>query len=236
MAIETSERTSTGPERPGGQGLDANQQESGAKAIYLLLNDAVVGPQTDFVATYQDGAYEVWAKRGMVRFQRSYGGDGRYAYHVIETTGANPVERQDAHAVSTIDEELEAARRSGNATDDPSQAFIEPDELTYPLAYERIAQLFDSPNAPDLVVNPKSYAFGRQPGQHGTLDVVQSRAPLVFSGPGVRPGRSDTHAAAVDIAPTICRLMGFPEIEGTDASGRRSSSVYLRRQDGKPIE
>jgi hypothetical protein len=65
---------------------------------------------------------------------------------------------------------------------------MEPATLSYPLAYEKIAQLFDSPNAPDMIVNPKSYQYGRQPGQHGAADVVQARAPLVFSGPGIGQG------------------------------------------------
>jgi len=237
MAVtETGERTLAGPERPGGQGLDANQEESGNRAIYLLLSHPDVGPQTDFLATYRDGAYEIWAKRGMVRFQRTYGADGAYEYHVIETIGENPVANQDPHALSTVEEELEAARRSGHPTDDANRAFIEPEQLSYPLAYERVAQLFDSPNAPDLVVNPKCYAFGRQPGQHGALDVVQSRAPLCFTGPGVVPGVSETNARHIDIAPTIAKLMGFPQIEGRDATGRRSSNVYLRRQDGRPLD
>lgn len=235
-AKDTGERTLAGPERPGGQGLDPNQEEAGNRAIHLLLTHPVVGSQTDFVATYRDGAYEVWAQRGMVRFQRSYSADGGYQYHVVETLGHNPIENQDPRAVATIEEELEAARRSGNPTDEPDHAYIEPEQLTYPLAYERIVQLFDSPNAPDLVVNPKCYAFGGQPGQHGTLDIVQSRAPLVFSGPGVRPGVSDDPARHIDIAPTIARLMGFPRIEGRDACGRPSAEVYLRRQDGRPLE
>jgi len=224
------------PERPGGQGLDANQEESGNRAIYLLLSDPTVGPQTDFVATYRDGAYEVWAQRGMARFQRSHAPGGGYDYRVVETLGENPVERQDARAVATLEEELEAARRSGHPTDDANRAFIEPEQLSYPLAYERIAQLFDSLNAPDLVLNPKCYAFGRQPGQHGALDVVQSRAPLAFSGPGVAPGVSDEPARHIDLAPTIARLLGFPRIEGRDASNRPSPDVYLRRQDGRPLD
>lgn len=237
MAIsETGGRTLAGPERPGGQGLDANQEESGNRAVYLLLSDSVVGPQTDLVATYRDDAYEVWAKRGMVRFQRSYGAGGAYEYHVIETIGRNPIENQDPLAVATIEEELEAARRSGHPADEPNRAYIEPEQLSYPLAYERIAQLFDSPNAPDLVVNPKCYAFGRQPGQHGALDVVQSRAPLAFIGPGIAAGVSDTNARHIDIAPTIAKLMGFPKIAGHDATGRPSSDVYLRRQDGRPLD
>ena len=235
-ATETDQRALAGPERPGGQGLDSNQEESGNRAIHLLLTHDVVGSQTDFVATHRDGAYEAWARRGMVRFQRSIGADGAYEYHVIETIGANPIGNQDATALATIDEELEAARRSGRPTDDPSKAYIEPEQLTHPFAYERIAQLFDSGNAPDLVVNPKTYAFGRQPGQHGALDVIQSRAPLIFSGPGIRAGVSDAAARHVDIAPTIAKLMGFPQIDGRDGTGRASSSVYLRRQDGRPLE
>ncbi|MCH8283647.1 MAG: alkaline phosphatase family protein, partial [Chloroflexi bacterium] len=236
MATDTGERTLVGPERAGGQGLDHNQEESGNRAIELLLTHDVVGDQTDFVATYRDGAYEVWAKRGMVRFQRSYGADGGYEYHVIETVGSNPIERQDPTAIATIEEELEAARLSGHPTDDPTTAYIEPEQLTHPLAYERIAQLFDSPNAPDLVVNPKTYAFGRQPGQHGAMDVVQSRAPLIFSGPGVRAGVSEGAASHVDIAPTIARLMRFPQIDGRDATGRPSSQVYFKRQDGRALD
>jgi hypothetical protein len=235
-AIDEREAALAGPERPGGQGLDANQEESGNRAIYLLLTHDVVGRQTDFVATCRDGLYEAWARRGMVRFRRSYAPDGGYQYEVIETLGENPLERQDPHAVATVQEEIEAARRSGNPTDDANQAFIEPEHLTYPLAYERIAQLFDSPNAPDLALNPKCFAFGRQPGQHGALDVVQSRAPLVFSGPGARRGMGESGARHIDIAPTVARLMGFPKIQGRDASGRPSSEVYLRRQDGRPLE
>jgi hypothetical protein len=235
MTTGTGQRALAGPERPGGQGLDANQEESGNKAIYLLLTHEVAGPQTDFVATFRDGAFEVWARRGMVRFRR-YAAKGRYEYEVIETIGQNPVENQDAHAVSTIDEELAAARASGRPSDDPNTAYIEPEQLSFPLAYERIAQLFDSPNAPDLVINPKTYAFGRQPGQHGAMDVVQSRAPLCFSGPGIRPGMSEAAARHIDIAPTIAKLMGFPKISGRDATGQPSSDVYFRRQDGAPLD
>ena len=104
MATDTGERTFVGPERAGGQGLDHNQEESGNRAIQVLLTHEVVGDQTDFVATYRDGAYEVWAQRGMVRFRRSYGTDGGYEYHVIETVGSNPIERQDPTAIATIEE------------------------------------------------------------------------------------------------------------------------------------
>ncbi len=243
--MTTMQRTedAVGPERPGGQGLDEHQGESGERAIRLLLTDPVVGPQTDLVITWRDGAYEVWAARGMIRFVRSYAPAGGYEYTVIEQIGKNPIERQDPRALATVDEELAASRASGFATDDANTAYVEPAQVTYPLAYERIAQLFDSPNAPDLAINPKAYAFGRQPGQHGALDVVQSRSPLIFCGPGVRRGqRTDVLSRQVDIAPTIAKLCGFPLVDGMDATGRTSSErgiapdVYLKRQDGAPLD
>ncbi len=231
-----------GPERPGGQGLDQNQEESGNRAILALLTDAEVRDHVDLVITQRDGIYEVWARRGMIRFRRLAADDGRLRFEVVEQIGEDPIARQDHERISSWRQELEAAARSGHPTEDPNLAFIEPAEVSYPFACERIAQLFDSPNAPDLVISPKPYSFGLQAGQHGGLDVVQSRAPLAFAGPGVRPGEYRQAARHVDIAPTICHLMGFPQIDGKDASGRRSSErggapdVYLERQDGRVLD
>src|SRR4030042_2067961 len=92
MAIE--EERIAGPERPGGQGLDANQEESGNRAIAALLTDPVRGPQTDLVITYRDGAYEVWAKRGMIRFRRFYGNGGS-DYRNPGNSGEKPPPQND---------------------------------------------------------------------------------------------------------------------------------------------
>jgi len=258
--MTTVEQQIAGPERAGGQGLDRNQEESGNRAIIALLTDPVRGEQTDLVMTFRrgappdplsrarergeqaDGAYEVWAKRGMVHFVRSYAPDGGYAYRIVEQLGENPIADQDPTRLATMAEELEAAAASGHSGTDQTKAFIEPEQVSYPLAYERIAQLFDSPNAPDIVISPKSYAFGRQPGQHGALDVVQSRAPLVLSGPGVISGETDAICSHVDVTPTLAKLLGLPLIDGMDSSGRTSSErgvgpdVYLKRQDGRVLE
>lgn len=232
-------RGAVGPERPGGQGLDPNQEESGNLAIHTLLTSEDGRAWTDFVATCRTDAdggavYEAWALRGMVAWVRRYHSGG-YAYEVIETHGENPIARQDPRALATLADELAA----GRSADEP---FVEPGAITYPYAYERLSQLFDSPNAPDLAVNPKSYAYGRQPGQHGALDVIQSRSPLIFSGPGIRRGVVETLPRQIDIAPTIALAMGFPQIDGRDSTGRTSSErgmepdVYFKRQDGEPID
>src|SRR5262249_21822050 len=124
------------------------------------------------------------------------------------------------------EEELRASAASGHPSDDPDRAFLEPHVVTHPYAYERIAQLFDSPRAPDLAVSPKAYTYGSQPGMHGALDVVLSRARLIVSGTGVRRGTHRVAARHVDIAPSIAHAMRFP----------RTDSGYLKRQDGRVLD
>jgi len=224
-----------GPERRGGQGLDPHQYDSGDATILALLASSPAADHTDLAITWRAGAYEVWSRHGMIRFKRFADERGALSFQIVEQIGENPVANQDPFIVSTIAEELDASARSGNPTDDPNRAYFEPDVLSHPYAYERIAQLFDSPRAPDLVVSPKAYTYGIQPGQHGALDIIQCRAPLVFSGPGVRRGLFKLSARQVDIAPTIARIMGFAKIAGLDASGA-PANVYISRQDGSPLD
>ena len=231
-------RKEYGPERMAGQGLDPNQYQSGDRTIAALLGESPARDQTDLVVTWRDGAYEVWATRGMIRFKRYVDEAGNLQFEVIEQIGDNPIANQDPFAVSTIEDELRAAAASNHPTEDPNLAFFEPQTLSHPFAYERIAQLFDSPRGPDLMVSPKAYTYGIQPGQHGALDVVQSRAPLIFFGPGVKPGRHRVAARHVDIAPSIAHAMGFPEIAGDGPDGVRragNEGIYLKRQDGRPL-
>src|SRR5690606_12291135 len=140
MATSTSLAVDcVGPERPGGQGLDHHQEESGNLAIHKLLTTEDGRAWTDFVATARqarDGSwsYEAWSLRGMVRWVRRYGRSG-YEYEVVETVGQNPLAGQDHRALSTYAEELAAA----GDPEDVQQAFVPADRLTYPYAYERIS-------------------------------------------------------------------------------------------------
>jgi len=220
-----------GPERRAGQGLDRNQFESGDRTILALLKDTRAADETDLVATFRDDAYEVWSRRGMVRFKRYAQAGGPLQFRVVEQVGENPITNQDPFAIASIDQELEASGRSGNSSNDPNRAFFEPQVVSHPYAYERLAQVFDSPRGPDLIVSPKAYAFGIQPGQHGALDVVQSRAPLIFAGRGVSGGHYQLPARQIDIAPTIARIMHFPEFDGRGVAGE-PARVMLKRQDG----
>jgi hypothetical protein len=218
-----------GPERRGAQGLTPDQTESGNRAILALLSDAEARDHVDLVITWRDDAYEVWSQRGMVRFQRVWEGD-EIRYPIVEQLGQDPLARLDPGALPTLEAEAHAA-----GTHDLERLFVRPDQVSYPFAHERIAQLFDSPHAPDLIVSPRAYSFGLQTGQHGALDVVQSRATLAFAGPGVRPGRPAIAARHTDVAPTLCHALGFPTIDGLDALGR-PARTYLARQDGRVLD
>ncbi len=241
QAAHAAAAQAVGPEQPGGPGLDPNQFAAGDRAILAALTDPAIAPQVEFVITYRAPAYEVWSKRGMIRFCRSYAEGGGYRYAIVEQIGENPIARQEHDALLSVEDELAAAARSGAAAGDGTGAFIAGSELSYPFACERISQLFDSPDAPDLVVHPTAFAAGSQRGQHGNLDVVQSRCPLILSGSGVRPGAVDVAVKQVDIAPTIAHLLRLPLVDGRDITGRTSSErgvppdVYLARQDGRVL-
>ena len=113
-------------------------------------------------------------------------------------------------------------------------------ENSYPYAAERILSLFADPErSPDLaIVHTPRHFFpdeGGHVGEHGSLDVIQSRAPLILSGKGIRRKRFvDAHARLVDVGPTLAYLSGVPEDRLRDDAGaatrrERAADVPHRR-------
>ncbi len=95
----------------------------------------------------------------------------------------------------------------------------------YPYAAVRLQSLFSDPRAPDLaVVHTGAHFWGERGGhlgEHGSLNGLQSRAPLLLSGPGVTlRGLVDKVARTVDVGATLARLSGG----------------HLRAMEGRPIE
>jgi phosphonoacetate hydrolase len=83
----------------------------------------------------------------------------------------------------------------------------------YPLPWLRLRSLFTDPRSPDVaIVHAAGHWFpeeGGHRGEHGSLDVIQSRAPLLLSGRGVRRrGLVDDHARLVDVMPTLAWVAG----------------------------
>ena len=148
-------------------------------------------------------SYEVLAVDGAVRFGRVDGG-----YSVDDVTGRNPLAEQAVDRFAGID--AERANRFPDRTIN-----------SYPNAYEVIAQLFDHPCAPDLcVVHTSAHNWedqGGHRGEHGSLDVVQARAPFVIAGRGVQKlGMVDRACRLIDVAPTVTELLGAGPMRGAD--------------------
>jgi phosphonoacetate hydrolase len=95
----------------------------------------------------------------------------------------------------------------------------------YPEPARRLLSFFADPDrSPDLVVvhTPRHFfpERGGHRGEHGSLNVVQSRAPFLLSGAGVpASGLLDDHTRIVDVAPTLLHLAGVPAEFHRDADG-----------------
>ena len=167
--------------------------------------------------------YRAAAVDGSVEFERTEH-DGRYRYQVVATQGRDPLATQDPGAQSGLDVE-----RQGH-----------PDRTTnsFPHAFDSIAQFFDGEHAPDLLaLHTAAHRTDGNLGQHGSLGVVQGRAPFVAAGAGIRPlGVIDRSARVVDIAPTVAATLGFaPHPDGIGSTGAPRADALLARQDGDPL-
>ena len=181
------------------------------RALKVLLEESL-SSIVDLVAwTVEPGCYELASAFGRVRFRRVEGArpskpDG---FVVEEVRGNSPVANQDPSHLGTLAAERATPHppREGNA---------------YPYAFDHLAQIFDHPSAPDLVVlHTGSHYWGDQGGhlgEHGSLGVLQSRAPFIASGAGVRwSGMADTSCRLVDVFPTVLSLLGIdaePIVDG----------------------
>lgn len=96
---------------------------------------------------------------------------------------------------------------------------------SYPYARERLLSVLRAVDrSPDLVVVPVPSLFlgdrGGHVGEHGSLDVIQSRAPLIISGPTVAAsGLVHDHARLLDVTPTLLHLLGVDAEHRVDAAG-----------------
>lgn len=149
----------------------------------------------------------------------------RYEFAVVDVEGKNPL--ADG-----------ATDRFSSRADETAASFPHRDTNAYPHAYDQIAQFFDSTHAPELVVqHAPSHRFGTNLGEHGSLGVVQARAPFIASGAGIaRTGVVDDSARMIDVAPTILTLLGTdPHPDSIGPTGARRPTGRLRRQDGDPL-
>jgi phosphonoacetate hydrolase len=184
------------------------------------LVEVVIRPDPD-----DADRYEAASVAGRVRFRRR-ADDGTWQFDVEQVEGSNPLADQSLDRFSPLADELANPHpdRGSNA---------------YPFAYEQTAQLFDSPAAPDLVaIHTAAHNWedqGGHRGEHGSIDVIQARAPFIIAGAGVKQrGIVPAGCKLVDVAPTVLQLMGAPTTTGARLDGTDAPDVLLARQDGTP--
>ena len=114
---------------------------------------------------------------------------------------------------------------------------------SYPFAAVRLHSLFGDPRSPDLaVVHTGAHWWperGGHLGEHGSLNGLQSRAPLLLSGPGVHArGVVERAVRTVDVAATLAHLSGgsYDDMDGTpiDLVAPGATHVVGLLWDGAP--
>ena len=187
-----------------------------------VLCDFSLAEVVDLVAYADDTSIVVANAGGASRLSRV---DPEALAEVLR--GHDPIASQDPMAFSTLAAELA----------DPSPPN---DRNSYPWAAERLISLFAAPAAPDIaVVHTGRHYFpdrGGHRGEHGSLSVVQSRAPLILSGPDVLGrGMIPVAARVVDVAPTLAWLAGTPLASLGDMDGQALVDLLVPRPDSRVI-
>ena len=95
---------------------------------------------------------------------------------------------------------------------------------SYPWPWLRLSSFFSDRRSPDIaIVHTAGHYFPDENGhhgEHGSLDVIQSRAPLILSGAGVKVrGIMRDHARLVDVMPTLAWVSGVDRAELADLDG-----------------
>jgi phosphonoacetate hydrolase len=227
-----------GPAGPAGPGPRPAAYRRPHDGDVARLADGLLAPAlepiVEFVVTADDEAYEVRAVDGRVRFARTAEGAG-WRFDDLEVEGRNPLGNTATDRFSPLDDEL-------------SHHWPDRTEQAYPHAHEQIAQLFDHPAAPDLVcLHTAAHNWqdqGGERGEHGSLGIVQARAPFVLAGAGVkRQGVIPRSCRLVDVAPTVLALLGAEPAAGSDGGGAGVGpngavleGALLNRQDGQVLD
>lgn len=196
----------------------------------------------DLVVTADDDGYEVRAVDGRVRFRRVDPAERTDAATDPDDDRPNEWRFEDVEVEGRHPLADTATDRFSPLADERANPWPTRTQQSYPHAHEQVAQLFDHPAAPDLVVlHTAAHNWedhGGERGEHGSLGVVQARAPFVLAGAGVRrQGLVPRSCQVVDVAPTVLRLLGAaPHAGGRGLDGRARPGALLARQDGDVLD
>ncbi len=191
------------------------------KAVDILSKKSLQNIVDMVIYPVEPGVFSVLNHEGKITFE--YFNKTQESFKIVEQVGKNPVSNQDLRTFGTIE-------------DQRANMFADNGKNSYPFAYERISQVFDHLDSPDLIVlhTPGHYfkEKGGYLGEHGSLDILQSRAPFIISGNCINHlGFVDGHIKAVDVMPTLSNLI----LKALNLNPNKLSESYnyLLNLDGK---
>src|SRR5690606_14036278 len=98
----------------------------------------------------------------------------------------------------------------------------------------RIARSYHLQRSGDLEIVLQPYWLRSSSGTtHGTPYRYDSQVPLVFMGPGIRPGTYHNPVALNDLAPTVAALIGIPAPGGS--AGRVLTEMLRSTPSAPPV-
>jgi len=205
-------------------------------AAAAALAESLVARSHTAAAVWREGdQYKVVTAAGTTAFGRDRDVDGNWTLTWSDAAPLNTDPMVDTNLAASLSHGNPAGTEyadHGYSVDDERLSFPDVSAGAYPHFMRRFSSLFDGEDAPDMAVVLAPYAKGGM-GSHGDADASQSRAPLVFRGPGVKPGRISSAANHVDVAPTMAGLMGVSPVRGVDGTtGRWTDNQMMRWQDG----
>ncbi len=231
------------PERLRGQGVDGHQAASANRAILHLLQD----PTARIAGRPRARRGGTTPTAGPTRCGRSEGSCGSGGASTttapsptrcVEVVGENPVADQDPLALATVALERAAASAGGFRPRRPGPPLHRPGAAAATCSPTSASPSSSTrPTRPTSPCRPRTGARAPSPAPTAPCTCGQARAPLWFSGPGIRPGTTPWPLRSVDIAPTCLAALDFPLIDGrrrhrpavVGAGRRRPTSTWLAR-------
>lgn len=211
-----------------------------ARALSGELEALLDDPSIDLIAWLDENdRLQIVAETGHLEVHRIW--DGGASQH-IETvlSGEHPcaagdplLDAGDWQGATVAGQGFEGAMDRGYSGNDDERLRVFAVSPGVPACAQRLRALFESPDAPDLLLVPHvSAKEGDNWGRASGLQEPSARVPLLVWGQGLSPEAAPELVEAVDVAASLAASLGLEARLGYAADGALAKRL-LTRQDGR---